>query len=158
MFLRCFGKLVNTSALGVFCHFVKRTQISWKSCSQIEKVIFEWYLFLPLFNSSVICIVCSPTLYFHTWLRLCYLVLYWHNFRLCFFLKVIYKIETPFACIKWTFSLLCTFSRLETEYESKSWAHKAEGRLNWRGFIQSNIHHRKYKHDWQGNMFRNRRE
>ena len=56
------------------------------------------------------------------------------------------------------FLLLCTFSRLETEYESKSWAHKVEGRLNWRGFIQSNIHHRKYKYDWQGNMFRNRRE
>ena len=38
------------------------------------------------------------------WFRLCYLVLYWHNFNLCFFLKVIYKIEKPFACIKWIFT------------------------------------------------------
>ena len=40
------------------------------------------------------------------WFRLCYLVLYWHNFNLCFFLKVIYKIEKPFACIKWIFTSL----------------------------------------------------
>ena len=67
-------------------------------------MIFDWHLFLPPFNSSVICILCSSTLYFHTWFRLCYLVLYWHNFNLCFFLKVIYKIEKPFACIKWIFT------------------------------------------------------